>query len=219
MAGKCAVCGEPYQTEDQYRHHAYGWHKPEDFVNEGKDKTAVRVGWVGVGAALLIGGITAYFAREANDYASTADAWLNWEQTHQHANKVYLGEAPQYFYKEYEDNPEAVKETWVVLNASGVEIRDVWIEGQDDQWIRIQGIQRCTMYSVPHATDDGAQFVPEAVHFSDPISTEAGYVWRRTTAGAIDGDGTPLRSKEQADPDGTDNGESPLTLDVQDCSG
>jgi hypothetical protein len=149
----------------------------------------------------------------------TADAWLNWEQTHQHANKVYLGEAPQYFYKEYEDNPEAVKETWVVLNASGVEIRDVWIEGQDDQWIRIQGIQRCTMYSVPHATDDGAQFVPEAVHFSDPISTEAGYVWRRTTAGAIDGDGTPLRSKEQADPDGTDNGESPLTLDVQDCSG
>jgi hypothetical protein len=241
MAGKCVVCGDRYQTDDEYRIHGFQNHRPDDFERKGENASANKIAIGSILAALVVGGFTGYYAHRANNYATQAneftqaanqlaeeavsyaessDKWLNWEQTHQYANKVYLGEAPQYFYDAFRNHPNAVEAapvTWVVLNASGVELHDVWIEGEGDRWIKIDRIQRCTMYSAPHVMDDGTEFVPAAVHFTDPISINGGYVWRRATTGALEGTGTSIATKEETDP--ADDGDSHFVLDVTDCSG
>jgi hypothetical protein len=175
---------------------------------------------------LIVGGAAAYYAHAANRYADEANGFaaasnerLEWEQSHQYANKVYLGEAPGSFYKEFgREDPNEI--TWVVLNASGIEIHDVWIEGEDNRWIEIEGVQRCTAYSAPLFTKpDHARFRPVAVHFSDPMSVEEGYVWRRTTTGELTTDGVSLVTKREGDPDGEDDGDTVDYGDVNYCAG
>jgi hypothetical protein len=207
-AGKCAVCGDRYQTDDEYREHAFGSHTPKDFINEGENKTAVKVGWFGVAAALIVGVGSVLFAARANHYAKASEERLDYEQDHKFADNVYLGEAPQYYYDDHPKDGDNI--TWVVLNGSGIEIRNVWIQGKGDTWIRIDGIQRCTMYRAP------AGFAPVAVHFTDPVSINDEFVWRRTTSGALTPDGRPMPTEEE-DPKDDGNSDDPMT--VQDCSG
>jgi hypothetical protein len=213
MAGKCEVCRIPYQTRSEYIQHVSSSHTPEELFDKGyekgKDSTANKLAGASVLVALLLGGFGGFYAGRANHYAKSNEERLDYEQAHKYADKVYLGEAPQYYYDKYGKDPDSI--TWVVLNASGIEIRGVWIEGERDTWIKIQGIQRCTMYRAPLG------FEPVAVHFTDPVSVNEDYVWRRTTTGELTPDGRKWPTKKE-DPDG-DNGNSDDPMDVQDCSG
>jgi hypothetical protein len=243
MTDVCSVCGIPYQTRNEYLQHVFSNHTPEEIFDkgheEGKDSTA---NYIALGAlAVAIGSVIAAgifsvrtndYAKEANSYSEQATEYaaqaneytkqsenrLNWQLSHEYSNKVYLGEAPQYFYDLYPKVGDEI--TWVVLNSSGVEIHDVWVEGQNDRWIRIQGIQRCTMYSLPLFTSDPdhpEEFEPVAVHFSDPHSVRGNYLWHRATTGELGTDGKPIPTKEE-DPDG-DDADSPHLMDVEGCSG
>ena len=135
---------------------------------------------------------------------------VEWERQHQYSNKVYLGEAPQYYYAAF---PDAVIPTMVVINASGIELGDVWIEGTDGRGVKIDGIQRCTLYSVPLTTRDGVAFVPEAVYFRDPYGT-----WRRTADGDLQDNAGIVGIPEGVD-FGPTGRAGALPMDVEDCSG
>jgi hypothetical protein len=223
MEGSCSICGDRYETVDAYWRHGFQHHSPDDFVRKGRS-SATRSALIGAVATLIVGGAAAFLAYAANRYADEANGFaaatnerLDWEQTHQHASKIYLGEAPQYFYREFDRDEDLI--TWVVLNASGIEVNNVWIEGKNDKWIGIQGIQRCTMYSAPLYTEDGTEFVPVAVHFSDPISVDGHFIWRRTTTGELHKTGMSIADRREMDPDGRDDGNPGPVMDVRDCSG
>jgi hypothetical protein len=127
---------------------------------------------------------------------------LNRQEVEQYASKVYLGEALQYFYEEF-GRPEGG--TWVVVNASGTQVNGAWVEGGPDEngqptAINIDGVQRCTLYSLPPG------FRPVALYFTDPYGD-----WRRRLGAQLEGGYQPMPAE--------DTGVSPYVMDVEDCSG
>ncbi|MFB9704894.1 hypothetical protein [Rhodococcus aetherivorans] len=149
--------------------------------------------------AVVISGMSAYTAHKADNRVDRLE-------NEQFANKVYLGEAPQYFYEDYKIDPSVVGPTWVVMNASGTEISRVWVESNDNTRINIQGIQRCTAYSLPKQLENGQEFVPAVVHFEDPYGS-----WKRNRYGPLETDNSEWQ-------DSTD-GISERPFDIKDCNG
>ena len=173
--------------------------------------TADRIAASATVVATLVAGATLF-------YADRNERRLEWDRTHQYANKVYIGEAPQYYYEKY-PRKEGDPITRVVINASGIEVRDVWVEGRNEggtggDGIKIEGIQRCTMYSVPLTTKDEEPLDPKAVHFTEPYAEEGSFNWRRTIEGRLDRGGSDIPEEVTFGPEGGSN-----AMDVQDCSG
>jgi hypothetical protein len=141
--------------------------------------------------ALLVSGGSLYVAYETKQR-------LDQQDKVQVAAKVLLEEAPVYAAKEH---PVASNHfQYVVLNGSATQIDDVWVEGSDGRSVNIQGIQSCTMYSLP----DG--FRALAVNFRDAQGR-----WRRglgSAAPSPDGKEMPAR----------DTDDSPWLLDVHACN-
>jgi hypothetical protein len=110
--------------------------------------------------------------------ARAADERLRRQESQQYANKVFLGEPPREEYTGQGARKLAPGQTiWrVVLNTSGVQIENLWVEGEDGRSVRIQGVQRCSMYALP------ADFVPTNLYFTDPL----GGKWRRQQNGQLD---------------------------------
>lgn len=110
------------------------------------------------------------------------------------ASKVYLGEAPQYYRQDISEDdrcppPDGCRNR-VVINASGTQVNNVWIEYENGNHIKIQGIQRCTLYDLPIYPKDGdrtaqneplRQFEPEALYFTDANGS-----WVRSKDGSMD---------------------------------
>jgi hypothetical protein len=92
--------------------------------------------------------------------------------TQQNASKVYLGEAPKYAYTYAYQNhlvskPDEI--VWVVMNASDVQIGNVWVEGENGKWDFINNVQGCSLYALPYGFGQ-----PVAIDFSDSYGQ-----WRR----------------------------------------
>ena len=129
---------------------------------------------------------------------------LDRQEVEQYASKVYLGEAPRYFYEEFGGRPDVGEITWVVINASGTQVNGAWVEGAPDPTgrstaINIDGVQRCTLYSLP------PDFQPVALHFTDPYGD-----WRRPLGARLDRGYQPMLPE--------DTGDAPYLMDVRDCS-
>jgi hypothetical protein len=166
------------------------------------DNSGDKGSWSGVSAlaAVVALGLTWFIADRQEGRLDQQEERLDRQEEQQYANNVYVGEAPDYF----EHKIEGQQITWVVINATGTELYDVWVEGKENDKgertsINIDGIQRCTMYSLD------AGFEPTGVHFKDPHG-----VWYRSLHG-------PLRHDYQPMPD-PDTANSPAYQDVQDCS-
>ncbi len=114
----------------------------------------------------------------------------------QEASKVYLGEAPLYAYPVHPSRSGQI--WWVVMNYSPLQVNDVWVEGEHGKYVRMWGVQGCSMYAVPQG------FVPVAVDYSDSIAR-----WRHTTDGLPQENGKPLPSRGDES--------SPWDMSIQNC--
>lgn len=168
-----------------------------------------KAGWAAALSAIVATialGATLYFNYKNDERADRQDERLERQEAaqtqqerEQFANKVMVGEAPQYFYDTF-GSPPANTITWVVINASSTQLNGVWVEGRNGSTVRINGIQRCTMYSLEPGFD------PVGVHFKDPNDS-----WFRP----VDGD---LTHAYRPMPD-TDTSDSPEALEVENCGG
>jgi hypothetical protein len=113
---------------------------------------------------------------------------LNTQEERQFAVYVDLGEVPtdvsdsEAFSRDLRQWQEG--DVWLaVINPSPVAIRDVWVEGPDDQFIRIFEIQRCTLYVLhpPNVDEPLEEFEPSFVYFKDPRAS-----WRLSRDGKLD---------------------------------
>lgn len=132
--------------------------------------------------------------------ASFALAWrtdqrLDRQEEEQVASRVALSEAPKFA---YDERPPEDLVYWVVMNYSGSQVDDVWVEGDGGASVRIGGVQPCSLYALP----DG--FRPVAVHFSDTFDR-----WRREVGSG------PARNGEP--PPRDDTADSPFFLDLPNC--
>jgi hypothetical protein len=127
---------------------------------------------------------------------------LNQQETQQNASRVYVGEASKYAYayayKNRLSGPHEVLS--VIMNASGAQVDNVWVEGENDTSVVIGSVQRYSLYALPHG------FKPVAVDFTDSYGQ-----WRRAVGSG------PERNGFNSPP-GQDTGDSPWWLDVQGCS-
>jgi hypothetical protein len=115
----------------------------------------------------------------------------------QSAGAVYLGEAPSYAYKKH---PKGIDDQiwWVVMNTSPVQINDVWVEGKHSTYVRMWGVQGCSMYALPQG------FRPIAVDYKNSDGR-----WRNPVSGTPQGDGKPLPSRGDES--------SPWWMGVENC--
>jgi hypothetical protein len=128
--------------------------------------------------------------------SARGDARLDRQESEQNASHIYLGEPPQYASSKFKTEGKGV---WtVVMNASGTQVDDVWVEGEGNTSVTIDGLQRCSMYALPEG------FKPVAVHFLDSYGR-----WRRPV------DGPPERNGRT--PPARDTANSPWWMDVGGC--
>lgn len=123
---------------------------------------------------------------------------LDRQDKQQYASKVYVGEVPQYFYTDFRSHGVAPV-VWAVINASGTQLDDVWVEEKDGSAVLFGVVQRCTFYTL---YDD---FDPVAVHFTDPYGK-----WRRGVGIALESDAAPVPDVKYG---------SEYTADLKNCSG
>jgi predicted protein tyrosine phosphatase len=128
---------------------------------------------------------------------------LDREERQQYASKVYVGEA-RHRKRIRKSVPGSVwpdRRFGMNINMSGVQMENVWVEGRDRRTVRMQGVQRCSMYALP------ATFIPVDLYFSNPV----GHKWHRGEGGVLDG------NFKQMPQHGTDP--SPWYDAVPDCGG
>lgn len=170
--------------------------KPSDVTKFGMDAAAAII-------AIAVGGSTLI-------YAHSNDQRLDQQTRTEFAKLVYLGEAPPYY---SDDSGE--DRNRVVYNSSGVEIRNVWVEYENGARIKIDGIQRCSLYDLPRDPQKVADFddaipegesSPKVLYFSDPNGH-----WERDEAG-------PPRVSGISDiPEDAEFGESSVE-EIRNCS-
>lgn len=115
----------------------------------------------------------------------------------QEASQVYLGEAPAYAYAKHP--PKIGYIWWVVMNNSPLQINDVWVEGKNGRYVRMWGVQGCSMYAVPQG------FKPVAVDYTDSIAR-----WRHPTDAQPQKNGKPFPSRKGE--------KSPWYMSIENCS-
>jgi hypothetical protein len=141
-----------------------------------------------------------------------AEARVKRDETKQNASKVYVEEAPQYAYSyAYQHNYNHLKSNpneiiWVVMNASDVQIGNVWVEGKNGNWDFMNNVQGCSLYALPSG------FKPVAIDFSDSYSQ-----WRRAIGIGPEQSNFNPPSKAKLKLQGKLWG-SPWWLDVPNCS-
>lgn len=113
------------------------------------------------------------------------------------ASEVYLGEAPSYAYASH---PRGSSDQiwWVVMNTSNLQINDVWVEGKNGTYVRMWGVQGCSMYALPQG------FNPVAVDYTNSDGR-----WRNPVAGQPQENGKPLPSRGDES--------SPWFMSVENC--
>ena len=110
--------------------------------------------------------------REGLSNAAEQDAQrLGREDRRAYADKVYVGEPSP---EEYRDHPSPPGSAgWqVVVNASGLQVEDVWVADGSGRAISIRSAAGCTMYALP------AGFEAEDLYFTDPNGR-----WHRPSGG------------------------------------
>ena len=130
---------------------------------------------------------------------------LAYWQSHQTANRlnqanasaVYLGEAPSYAYASH---PKGSSDQiwWVVMNTSPLQVNDVWVEGEHGTYVRMWGVQGCSMYALPQG------FNPVAVDY-----TNSDGQWRNPVNGSPQENGKPFPSRGDES--------SPWFMGVENC--
>lgn len=149
--------------------------------------------------ALPISVVSVVFASHNDDRLQEQADRLDRQETQQFASKVYIGEVPQYVYDEY--GPRVGRPpVWSVINASGIQVDDVWVEGKDGRSVRLGAVQRCTIYTFRK------DFAPAVVYFTDPFGEWNRPVERPLAVG---------RKATPADP----SAESQVTVDLRNCAG
>jgi len=136
-------------------------------------------------------GVSLLYSAKADRRAAEQDAI--WK-----ASRVQLTEAPTYVYKRYTKSAGG-KVLWVIMNTTNTTINEVWVEGKNRQWVRIQGIQGCTMYVLPR------DFIPQKAYFKDALGQ-----WQ------LDGSGVPKKNGKPI-PTGKDTGDA-TAEPVENCS-
>ena len=172
-------------------------------------------GWekvLGVGAA--VAAVVVYLSvQEANRAADAGREDLsNLSEQHEedlsrqdrqvYADKVYLGEpSPQ----DYRDHPPPSGSAgWrVVVNASGIQVEDVWVADGSGREISIRSAARCSMYALP------ADFEAEDLYFTDPNGR-----WHRQFGGQVVE--VPLHAYPTPE---TDSGDPAWFVPLGECSG
>lgn len=139
-------------------------------------------------------------ADESNAISEAANDRAEQVALEERAGDVYLGEAPSYA---IEDHPLPPGENvWmVVFNESGAQINGVWVQGEANTSIGIQGIENCSIYALDPAFD------PVAIHYKDT----SGQGWSRSDDSLTDDYGT------YPDPDTHDSPWGPVR--IEGCSG
>lgn len=115
----------------------------------------------------------------------------------QNASAVYLGEAPSYAYASHPSG-SSDQIWWVVMNTSPLQVNDVWVEGEHGTYVRMWGVQGCSMYALPPG------FTPIAVDYTDSIG-----LWRNPINGPPKENGRPLPSRGDES--------SPWFMSVENC--
>jgi len=115
----------------------------------------------------------------------------------QAASNVYIGEAPGYAYAVHPKIDGAVR--YVVMNTTGSQVNNVWVEGKKGKYVIMWGVQGCTMYALPKG------FMPVAVDYTD-----ANGRWRNVFEGNVQENGKPLPKHGDES--------SPWDMGVQNCA-
>lgn len=145
------------------------------------------------GLSVVATGVLTYYAYSADDRQ------YDQERT-QYANKVYIGEAPQHEYAKMGEDVH--KPRLVVINASGTQVEHTWVQAKNGRVIRLQGVQRCTMYALPY------DFGPKDLYFSDPYGN-----WHRSFGGQVD------RAPQDLVEPTRGSADSPWADDISGCAG
>ena len=135
--------------------------------------------------------------------AESNELRLNKQELQQYANKIYLGEPSP---AEYIRHPlPRVTDIWhVVINASGLQAENVWVADDTGRTVRIQGLQRCSMYALP------PDFEVKHLYFTDPYGD-----WYRPYGGQLE----VVKEEEFRPPPNPDTDDSPWFEPVQNCAG
>jgi len=141
---------------------------------------------------------SAVTARDSLALAERNETRLEKQDLQQIAIRVYLGEPSR---QGYERHPTQERgQVWrVVINASGLQVENVWVADDNGRSVKIQGLQRCSMYALP------PDFVPRHLYFTDPNGR-----WHRGYGGQIDTFWLP--------PPDSDTDDSPWFEPLQDCA-
>lgn len=165
-----------------------------------KSNVAIAIGTV---ASAVLAAAALGVSFRAYSIADSADQRAQHREERQHAEAVYLGEAPRAAYTNQGVRRLAEGQAiWrMAYNASGIQIENVWVRSVDGRTVRIQGMQACTMYALP------SSFVPADLFFTDPRGE-----WRRhANSGVLDDRFEPMPA------DDTDD--SPWYDTIGNCSG
>jgi hypothetical protein len=141
-------------------------------------------------------------ARQGLDLAERNERRLDRQDRQLYANKVYMGEPSPIEYRDHP--PEPGSDIWrVVINASGLQVEDVWVADDFGRSVNIRGVQRCIMYALP------ADFEAKHLYFTDPNGR-----WHRPYGGQLEEVSLDAHPLPESD---TDN--SPWYAVLQDCAG
>jgi hypothetical protein len=145
--------------------------------------------WVSALAAIIAVGVSGLAYWQSNQ----TEKRLN----QQSASEVYIGEAPSYAYARHPKGSRG-QIWWVVMNTSPLQINNVWVEGEHGTYVRMWGVQGCSMYALPQG------FSPVAVDYTNSVGQ-----WRNPLSGSAQEDGKPLPSKGDES--------SPWFMGVENC--
>lgn len=165
------------------------------------DKAAIGLSVVALAGSFWTFQVSDDKASDALRLAHSNEDRLNRQDVQQFASRVYLGEAPEDMCAEHGDDQDG-EPCRAVVNASAVEVVNVWVEGSDGRRIVIQGVQRCHVYNLEPGFD------PVQLYFSDPVGN-----WHRSYGKALeqleaDRDMTPPATPTTDD--GRSNWDGPL---------
>jgi hypothetical protein len=157
-----------------------GWGSRSDVAGWG---VALAIGLLSLGASIF----TIVHTRN-ND--KRVENRLDTQEERQFAIYVDLGEVPTGVYNSAQFTNDLGQwqqgDVWLsVINPNPVAIRDVWVEGPGDKFVRIFEIQACTLYVLHITNEDGVDepldFSPSFVYFRDPRDS-----WRLSADGELD---------------------------------
>ncbi len=183
------------------------------------------------------------FSVSALNLAQSNEDRLDRQDDQRFAEKIHVGEPPASVYEDRSEedctaarasdeadcHPRVDGRIWqVVINPGGIQVEDVLVTNKDrDEYVRIGGLERCSMYYLPHWVSDdpdedapdspgpgSVDFDPGDLYFTDPVGH-----WRRPVGGQVssvsDQDFDALLSRLGP----ADNGIAPYSDVLPDCAG